>query len=68
MTISETHWDTWNDIFVFWINESILSLSILTESAMCLHFVVQEEDIMEHINPKVSVVYNFSQLVDHYVT
>ena len=31
-------------------------LSILMVSVMCLHFSMQKEDILEHINAKVSLV------------
>ena len=38
-------------------------------SVMCLHFSMQEEDIIEHTIVMASVIcVQFSQLVDHCVT
>ena len=36
-------------------------------SVMCLHFNMQEEDILEHTMASFICVY-FSQLINHYVT
>ena len=37
-------------------------LSLLMASVMRLHFNMQEEDILEHINDKVSVMYTIVNL------
>ena len=51
MTFRVVHWDTLHKILHLVCKGKIV-LSILMASVMCLHFCMQEEDILEHSNGK----------------
>jgi hypothetical protein len=53
MVCSLAHWGTWDDSLVFWYigGGDILSTKLMA-SVMYLHFNIQEEDILKHINAK----------------
>jgi hypothetical protein len=46
MTFNTTHWKTWDDSFAFLVCKGKMLFSILKECVMCLHFNMQEEDIL----------------------
>jgi hypothetical protein len=51
MTFSVAHWDTLDDSLRL-ICKGKFSLSVRMESVMCLHFSMQEEDILACTHPK----------------
>jgi hypothetical protein len=56
MTFRVAHWETLDDNLAF-IMEGEDIMSILKASVTCLHFSMQEEDILEHINGKCHFMY-----------
>jgi hypothetical protein len=53
MTFRVAHWDTGaGSLFFFLFVEENLLLSILMASVMCLHFSMQGDDTLEHMNAK----------------
>ena len=48
MTFRVAHWDSLDDIDLRISMQEEDILSILMASVMCLHFNMQEEDILEH--------------------
>ena len=64
LTFWVAHWGTLDDILVLCISiqgEDIF-LSVLITSVMCLHFSIQEEDILDHTNWQVLFVYILANL------
>ena len=61
MTINVTHWDTSNDSFAFWYARGKILLSTIMAGFMCLHFSMQEEDVLEHSNANCHVCIHLSQ-------
>ena len=51
MTFSVTHWDTLDDSLCLQC-KGRFSFIVQMESVMCLHFSMQEEDILAHTHPK----------------
>ena len=56
MTFGVAHWDTWDDTIL------VYHLSLIMSSVGCLHFIMQEEDILQHTNAPVSFVYTLVNL------
>jgi hypothetical protein len=52
-TFSVGHWDAWDDSLCIVICEEKAPLSILTTSFMCLHFNMQEEEILQHTHANI---------------
>ena len=53
MTYSAAQWDTWDNSFALYYarGEDIIEHTNMA-SVMCLHFCMQEEDILEHTKAK----------------
>ena len=51
MAFSIAHWNTEIIVLCFCMQRGYI-MSILMASVMCLHFSIQEKDILEHTNAK----------------
>ena len=53
MTLRVGHWDTLDESLVFEYARGEIFSSVLKASVMCLHFCMQEEEVvLEHTNDK----------------
>ena len=52
LTFRVAHWGMSNDGLAFQYAKGKIFVSVLVARVMCLHFDMQEEDILEHSNDK----------------